>query len=218
MSGRDPTLREHFEALRVGPFDDFGTAVTRLQAAWYHAGRRTQRPRRHGHRPQHAAPSSLGVHSISEHHRGRGSGRQIVHVILDNCTAHEHPNVRAWLDRQPRFVFHFTPTSCSLLNAVEAFRQAQPASIEARCFPLPRRSPGRNQPLGGRNQRRPEAPRMDGQSRQNHHRHQARAPNVRFYPLGSRAASRLSLLREMDLEDCGLTRMSLRPSPEFEAE
>ena len=44
-----------------------------------------------------------------------------IHVILDNYAAHKHPNVRAWLDRHPRFVFHFTPTSCSWLNAVEGF-------------------------------------------------------------------------------------------------
>ncbi|MER8887178.1 transposase, partial [Mesorhizobium sp. M0816] len=31
------------------------------------------------------------------------------------------PNVRAWLDRHQRFTFHFTPTSCSWLNAVEGF-------------------------------------------------------------------------------------------------
>jgi transposase len=46
---------------------------------------------------------------------------KIIHVILDNYAAHKHPNVRAWLDRHPRFVFHFTPTSCSWLNAVEGF-------------------------------------------------------------------------------------------------
>ena len=27
----------------------------------------------------------------------------------------------AWLERHPRWVFHFTPTSCSWLNAVEGF-------------------------------------------------------------------------------------------------
>ena len=46
---------------------------------------------------------------------------KIVHVILDNYGAHKHPKVRAWLDRHPRFVFHFVPTSCSWLNAVEGF-------------------------------------------------------------------------------------------------
>jgi transposase len=44
-----------------------------------------------------------------------------VHVILDNYAAHKHPRVRAWLDRHHRFTFHFTPTSCSWLNAVEGF-------------------------------------------------------------------------------------------------
>ena len=46
---------------------------------------------------------------------------QIIHVILDNYAAHKHPNVRTWLDRHPRFIFHVTPTSCSWLNAVEGF-------------------------------------------------------------------------------------------------
>jgi transposase len=46
---------------------------------------------------------------------------KIVHVILDNYGAHKHPKVRAWLDRHPRFTFHFVPTSCSWLNAVEGF-------------------------------------------------------------------------------------------------
>jgi transposase len=46
---------------------------------------------------------------------------KIVHLVLDNYGAHKHPKVRAWLDRHPRFVFHYTPTSCSWLNAVEGF-------------------------------------------------------------------------------------------------
>src|SRR6202035_1102828 len=46
---------------------------------------------------------------------------KIVHVIVDNYATHKHPKVKAWLARHPRFVFHFTPTSCSWLNAVEGF-------------------------------------------------------------------------------------------------
>jgi transposase len=46
---------------------------------------------------------------------------RLVHVILDNYAVHKHPKVLAWLARHPRFVFHFTPTSCSWLNAVETF-------------------------------------------------------------------------------------------------
>jgi transposase len=44
-----------------------------------------------------------------------------IHVILDNYAAHKHPKVREWLGRHPRFTFHFTPTSCAWLNAVEGF-------------------------------------------------------------------------------------------------
>ena len=46
---------------------------------------------------------------------------KLVHVVLDNYAAHKHPKVRQWLARHPRWTFHFTPTSCSWLNAVEGF-------------------------------------------------------------------------------------------------
>ena len=44
-----------------------------------------------------------------------------IHVILDNYAAHKHEKVQAWLARHPRWTFHFTPISCSWLNAVEGF-------------------------------------------------------------------------------------------------
>src|ERR1700749_2372352 len=43
------------------------------------------------------------------------------HAVLDNYATHKHPKVKAWLDRPPPWVFHFTPTSGSWLNAVENF-------------------------------------------------------------------------------------------------
>ena len=46
---------------------------------------------------------------------------KIIHAILDNYAVHKHPKVRAWLGRHPRWVFHYTPTSASWLNAVEGF-------------------------------------------------------------------------------------------------
>ena len=49
---------------------------------------------------------------------------KVVHVILDNYGSHKHPKVLRWLTRHPRFVFHFTPTSGSWLNAVETFFSA----------------------------------------------------------------------------------------------
>ena len=47
------------------------------------------------------------------------SAGKLIHVVLDNYATHKHPKVRAWLARHPRFIFHFTPKSCSWLNAVE---------------------------------------------------------------------------------------------------
>jgi transposase len=44
-----------------------------------------------------------------------------LHLIVDNYATHKHPKVRSWLERHPRFHFHFTPTSASWLNAVEGF-------------------------------------------------------------------------------------------------
>jgi transposase len=44
-----------------------------------------------------------------------------VHLILDNYATHNHPKVKAWLARHPRFELHFTPTSSSWLNMVEIF-------------------------------------------------------------------------------------------------
>jgi transposase len=47
--------------------------------------------------------------------------KRAVHVILDNYATHKHPQVMAWLAKHKRFTFHFTPTSCSWLNAVEGY-------------------------------------------------------------------------------------------------
>ena len=49
---------------------------------------------------------------------------KVIHAILDNYATHKHPEVRAWLERHPRWVFHFTPTSASWINAVEGFFSA----------------------------------------------------------------------------------------------
>jgi transposase len=44
-----------------------------------------------------------------------------LHVILDNSSTHSTPAVRAWLAKNPRVHFHYTPTSASWLNQVEGF-------------------------------------------------------------------------------------------------
>jgi hypothetical protein len=51
----------------------------------------------------------------------RVSRKKTIHVIVDNYATHKHPDVMAWLEKHRRFVFHFTPTSASWLNAIEGF-------------------------------------------------------------------------------------------------
>lgn len=42
-----------------------------------------------------------------------------LHLILDNYGTHGHPKVQSWLEKHPRFILHFIPTSSSWLNLVE---------------------------------------------------------------------------------------------------
>src|SRR5258708_32922871 len=41
-----------------------------------------------------------------------------LHLVIDNYGTHKHPKVKSWLQRHPRFVLHFIPTSSSCLNQV----------------------------------------------------------------------------------------------------
>ena len=47
--------------------------------------------------------------------------RRKLHIVCDNYGTHNHPDVRAWLDKNPRITLHFTPTSGSWLDMVEVF-------------------------------------------------------------------------------------------------
>jgi transposase len=42
-----------------------------------------------------------------------------IHVVLDNLSTHDTPEVRAWLAANPNVTFHFTPTGSSWLNMIE---------------------------------------------------------------------------------------------------
>ncbi|MCX7299100.1 MAG: transposase [Rhodobacterales bacterium] len=44
-----------------------------------------------------------------------------IHIVLDNYATHKTPEVKAWLEKHPRYKLHFTPTSASWLNLVERF-------------------------------------------------------------------------------------------------
>ncbi len=59
-----------------------------------------------------------------------------LHLIVDNYGTHTHPNVKAWLQKHPRFHLHFTPTSSSWLNLVERwFRELTQKAIRRGVFP-----------------------------------------------------------------------------------
>jgi transposase len=47
--------------------------------------------------------------------------RKRLHIVADNYATHKHPDVQAWLAKNPRITLHFTPTSGSWLNMVEIF-------------------------------------------------------------------------------------------------
>ena len=81
--------------------------------------------KRHGTTPLFAAPQRPGwrgdraLHARSHRHQAfiRFLGAierdvpvgKLIHAVLDNYATHKHPKVRAWLERHPRWLFHFTP-------------------------------------------------------------------------------------------------------------
>lgn len=65
----------------------------------------------------HTAADFLGFMKLVAR---QNPGRDL-HVVLDNSSTHGTPEVMAWLKKNPRIRFHFTPTSASWLNQVEGF-------------------------------------------------------------------------------------------------
>jgi transposase len=44
-----------------------------------------------------------------------------IHLVLDNASIHKAPTIQRWLAKRPHYHLHFTPTSGSWLNLVEAW-------------------------------------------------------------------------------------------------
>ena len=65
----------------------------------------------------HTAADFLGFMKLV----ARQNPRRELHVVLDNSSTHCTPEVMAWLEKNPRIHFHYTPTSASWLNQVEGF-------------------------------------------------------------------------------------------------
>lgn len=42
-----------------------------------------------------------------------------IHILCDNATIHIGQKTKAWLKKNPRFKFHFTPVGCSWVNQIE---------------------------------------------------------------------------------------------------
>ena len=89
---------------------------------------------RHGTTNLYAALDVASGHVLTEmtpRHRAREFQRFLtlidqsvprelaVHVVLDNVSTHRTPAIQRWLQRHPRFTFHFTPTYSSWMNLVE---------------------------------------------------------------------------------------------------
>jgi hypothetical protein len=81
------------------------------------ARRRTSGGRRSSWRPR-----------TSRHDRDHTPERQVEAERLALAGA-VHDGRRGRLERHPRFVFHFTPTSCSWLNAIEGFSPSSPGAV-----------------------------------------------------------------------------------------
>ena len=43
----------------------------------------------------------------------------LIHIVCDNVSVHHGKQVQQWLEKHPRFKFHFTPVHCSWMNQVE---------------------------------------------------------------------------------------------------
>lgn len=89
---------------------------------------------------------------------------KLVHCILDNYGTHKHAKVLAWLERHPHWTFHFTPTSCSWLSAVETFfAKLTRQRLRRGSFPSLVALQEADQPRRGRAQPGPAALRVDCQ-------------------------------------------------------
>ena len=115
---------------------------------------------------------------------------KLVHAILDNYAAHKTPKVRRWLARHPRWTFHFTPTSCSWLNAVEGFfakltRRRLKHGVFHSVVDL---QAAINRFVAEHN-RQPQALRLARRSQRHHRRPSTRVPSVGVNPLDAGACS-----------------------------
>jgi transposase len=56
------------------------------------------------------------------------------HIIMDNLSAHDTPDVNEWFDEHPRWTRHFTPKHASWLNQIECWFSLLSRHVLARSF------------------------------------------------------------------------------------
>jgi len=59
------------------------------------------------------------IELLVEIDRQTPSSITLIHIVCDNLRVHTGKKVQAWLERHPRFRFHFTPVYCSWMNQIE---------------------------------------------------------------------------------------------------
>ena len=59
------------------------------------------------------------IELLTEIERQTSSDVTLIHIVCDNLSVHSGKKVQAWLERHPRFRFHFTPVHCSWMNQIE---------------------------------------------------------------------------------------------------
>jgi hypothetical protein len=47
-----------------------------------------------------------------------------IHIVCENVSTHHGHDVRKWLGKHPRFVFHFSAVHCSWMNVVKVMAEA----------------------------------------------------------------------------------------------
>jgi transposase len=89
------------------------------------------------------------------------AGKQI-HVVLDNLSTHNTPDVVAWLEKNRHVHFHFTPVGSSWINQIEAWFADHHPTVDPSWHLRVGQSPHRpDSRLHHRLEQRPEALRLD---------------------------------------------------------
>lgn len=99
-----PTRVEH-EYSRCGALNLFAAFDTRTGKTFGHTARRKRQ--------------AEFIEFLEQIDRDTPATIQAIHVVLDNVSTHHGKRVCQWLEKHPRFQFHFPPVHCSWMNQVE---------------------------------------------------------------------------------------------------